>query len=240
MEITKREVIVSISILAIMLIIGFFVGGKISDIQADNNAKYNKAIKIDDKELFEYGMNTFVGNAFVYGEFKAIDVVNYKDINGKYLYIEKVKEEYTRHTREVTETDSKGNVHTRTEVYYTWDEVYSESKTCKKVKFLDIEFKTNKFKFYNNEYIDTVYYGSDIRYVYNGISAKFKGTIFTKLKDGDIGKDIKVYDGMNIKETKEYLESGIGLIIFWVVWILLTGGFIFGFYYLDNDWLNRG
>ena len=26
--------------------------------------------------------------------------------------------------------------------------------------------------------------------------------------------------------------------LFWIVWILVTGGAVYGFYYLDNDWLN--
>ena len=55
-EITKREILVSVSIVAIMLLIGVLNAGKISDYQLDKNEKYNKAIKIESQELFEYGM----------------------------------------------------------------------------------------------------------------------------------------------------------------------------------------
>lgn len=43
-EITKREILVSVSIVAIMLLIGVLIAGKISDYQLDKNEKYNKAV----------------------------------------------------------------------------------------------------------------------------------------------------------------------------------------------------
>ena len=234
MEVTKREVIVSISIFAILLIIGFVLGGKIEDYQADLNAKYNKALKIDSKEIFDYGMKTSVGDAFVYGTIEAKDTVSYEDIKGEYIYIEKVKERYTRHTRTV-----KSGKTTRTEVYYTWDVVDRESKTCKEVTLLDNVFKTSKFDFDNDEYIDTVKRGYNTRYKYYAVPKKFKASIFTSLRNNDIGKDIDVYDNMTIKETKEYLQTNFPLIIFWIVWILVIIGSMVGYCYLDNDWLNR-
>ena len=42
MEITKREVLASISIVAAMLLIGFVIVGKIENIQIDHNAEYYK------------------------------------------------------------------------------------------------------------------------------------------------------------------------------------------------------
>ena len=91
-EITKREMLASISIIAIMLLIGLLIAGKISDYQLDKNERYNKAVKIETQELFEYGMRTNVGNAFVYGDLEAVDTVTYPEIGGEYMYIEKVKE----------------------------------------------------------------------------------------------------------------------------------------------------
>ena len=107
-EITKREILVSVSIVAIMLLIGVLIAGKISDYQLDKNEKYNKAIKIESQELFEYGMRTNAGNAFVYGDLKAVDTVTYPEIGGEYIYIEKVKERYTMHTRQVSKIDLPG------------------------------------------------------------------------------------------------------------------------------------
>ena len=79
-EITKREVLASIAIIAMLLIVGLGVSDKISDKIADENEKYNKAIKIESKELFDYGMRTNIGNAFIYGELKAVDPVSYPAI----------------------------------------------------------------------------------------------------------------------------------------------------------------
>ena len=80
MKITKREVIVSIAIIALMLIVGFLIGGKITDWQNDKNAEYQKAIHIDDTEMFEYGMKTNVGRAFVYGDLEAVDTVSFRKL----------------------------------------------------------------------------------------------------------------------------------------------------------------
>ena len=91
-EITKREVLASVSIIAIMLLIGSLLSAKISNWQMDRNEKYNKAVKIENNtDLFQYGMDTNVGNAFVYGELKAIDTVTYPEIGGEYMYVKKVK-----------------------------------------------------------------------------------------------------------------------------------------------------
>lgn len=127
-EITKREILASISIIAVMLLIGFTISGRISNYILDRNEKYNKAIKIESSDLFEYGMRTNVGYAFVYGDLKAVDTVSYPEINGEYMYIEKIEEHYNMHTRTVTTTDSKGKTHTRTETYWSYKVSVKSSK----------------------------------------------------------------------------------------------------------------
>lgn len=104
MEITKREVIASVVIAAVMLILGFFISGKISDYESDKNAEYQKAIHIENTDMFQYGMDTNVGNAFVYGDLEAVDSVTFDEIGGDYLYVEKTEEHYKKHTRTVTKT----------------------------------------------------------------------------------------------------------------------------------------
>lgn len=239
MEITKREIIASISIIAIMLIFGVSISGKISEKIMDSSETYNKAIKVEDEELFRYGMRTSIGNAFVYGELEVIDPVTYPEINGEYSYIEKVKEEYTMHTRTVTYTDSKGKTKTKIETYWSWDKVGSESKKSKKTKFLGVEFDYAQFLSLDSSYIDTIKESSHIRYKYYGSPIKAIGTIFTTLQNNNIGNDIKLYENMSIEETYDYLQDGFGLLfLFWFAWILLITGVVYGFYYLDNGWLN--
>lgn len=240
-EITKREIIASISIVAIMLLIGLLISSKISESIADKNEKYNKAIKIDSAELFRYGVDTNIGNAFVYGKLKAVDTVTYTEIGGDYMYVEKVKERYTMHTRQVAHTRVVGKTtqtYYTTETYWTWDRVGSESVRCKELSFCGVTFPSKKFSLPSTQYIDTVKESSHIRYKYYGVKTQYTGTIFTKLKDKTISDNTKFYNNMAIEETVKYLESNVSLIIFWVVWIIVIAICVFGFYCLDNRWLD--
>ena len=235
-EITYREILASISIVAVMLLIGFVISGKISQIQDDKNAKYNKAVKIESADLFRYGMDTNVGNAFVYGELKAVDTVTYPEIGGEYMYVEKIEEHYNRHTRTYTTTDGKGHTRIHTEVYWSWDYAGSEDMQCKEVSFCGIVFDSNKIKLPSADYIDTIKESSHVRYKYYGTKTKYTGTIFTKLKDKTISDSTHFYE-MSIKETKDKLERNIGVVIFWIIWIIVMVLAVFGFYYIDNEWL---
>ena len=237
-EITKREVLFSVIIVSIMLLIGVIIHGKINDSLMLEYQKYNTALQIEnDSDLFAYGMKTNIGNAFVYGDLEAVDTVTYSEIDGKYMYIEKVKEKYTRHTRTVTYTDSKGKTRTRTEVYWTWDYAGSENKKCKEISFCEIVFDSNKINLPSSNYIDTIKESSRIRYKYYGVKSKYTGTIFTELKDNTICDNTSFYNNCTIKETIEELESGFELVAFWMIWIVLTSGCVVLFCYFDNKWL---
>ena len=239
-EITKREILVSVSIVAIMLLIGVLIAGKISDYQLDKNEKYNKAIKIESQELFEYGMRTNAGNAFVYGDLKAVDTVTYPEIGGEYIYIEKVKERYTMHTRQVAHTTTtNGETHTyyTTETYWTWDYAGSEEQICDEISFLNHVFSVSKIDLPGKEYIDTVKESSHIRYKYYGVGLNFTGTIFTELADKTIADNSPFYENMKIDETVEYLETDFAMWIFWIIWMVLIGVCVYSFYYIDNKWL---
>ncbi len=236
-EITKREILASISIIAVMLLLGVLISSKISEYQLDANEIYNKAVKIDNTDLFQYGMDTNVGNAFVYGDLIAVDTVTYPEIGGEYMYIEKVKEKYTKHTRIVTYKDSNGKTHTRKETYWTWDRVSSEDKRCDKISFCGITFDSNKIDLPNTDYIDTIKESSHFRYKYYGVGTNYTGTIFTDLRDQTILDNTQFYINKNIEETVKKLESGGRVVLFWIFWIVLICGCVFGFYYLDNKWL---
>ena len=239
-EITKREILVSVSIVAIMLLIGVLIAGKISDYQLDKNEKYNKAIKIESQELFEYGMSTNAGNAFVYGDLKAVDTVTYPEIGGEYIYIEKVKERYTMHTRQVahtTTTNGKTHTYYTTETYWTWDYAGSEERICDEISFLNHVFSVSKIDLPGKEYIDTVKESGHIRYKYYGVGLNFTGTIFTELADKTIADNSPFYENMKIDETIEYLETDFAMWIFWIIWMVLIGVCVYSFYYIDNKWL---
>ena len=239
-KITKREVLVSIIIISIMLLIGLMIHGNINEGLMLEYQEYNTALQINnDKDMFEYGMRTNIGNAFVYGNLKAVDTVTFDEIDGEYSYVEKVKEKHTKHTRTVTKTrivNGKSQTYTTTETYYTWDEVNSWDKHSEKISFIDVEFDYGTIKFPPSSHIDTQYESSKIRYKYYGTGTEYVGTIYTILSNNTIN-GAKFYNNRTISETIDHLESGGELILFWFIWIFITGCIVYGFYYLDNRWL---
>lgn len=240
-EITKREILASISIIAVMILFGILISSKISECQMDKNEIYNKAVKIESQEMFQYGMDTNVGNAFVYGDLKAVDTVTYPEIGGEYMYVEKIKEQYTMHTRQVAHTrtvNGKSQTYYTTETYWTWDKVGSEDIKCKEILFCGVIFTSNKIDLPGIDYIDTIKESSHVRYKYYGVDTEYKGTIFTDLRDKTISDNTSFYNNLTIDETIERLESDFPIIIFWIFWVILIGGMVFGFYYLDNRWLD--
>lgn len=241
MEIKKREIVFSVIIIAVMLIAGFFFSNAIHQNILEKYQEYDTAVQIDSEELFRHGMRTSVGNAFVYGNLKALDPVTYPEIEGEYSYIKKEEQEYREHSRTVTETytDSEGNTKTRTktEYYWTWDTMRTESKTSTKISFLNVEFEYDKIPFPSSQHIKTLSTGYHKRNIYYGTETEFQGTIFTNLKDNTINKT-SFYRNQTISDTIDSLETGYQLVIFWVCWIMLTAALVVGFCYLDNKWLD--
>lgn len=238
MEITKREVLASITIIAVMLILGFVISGRIDAHQIQKNSEYYKAVRITDTEQFRYGMDTSVGNAFVYGTLEAVDPVTYPEIGGQYLYVEKVEEHYNMHTRTVTTSDGKGHVQTRVETYWSWDWAGEEDIHSQRIRFLNVEMDYRKIQMPSEDYIDTSQESSYVRFKYYGVPITNTGTIYADLRDGTISDDSRFFVDTDIESAvKSMTTSWIWL--FWVVWLLLTGAAAFGFYYLDNDWLNK-
>lgn len=239
-SITKREVIFSIAIVALMIVFGLMIHGAIDESLTQKYQEYNTALQIkEDTDMFEYAMKTNIGNSFVYGELKAVDTVTYPEIGGEYSYVEKVKEKYTMHTRVVTYTvtvNGKPQTHTRTEVYWTWDVVDSWSQHCKRISFLDIEFDYGKIPLPSEEYIKTIQESGSIRYKYYGSPTKCVGTIYSDLRNNTIN-GTRFYQNQTIDATIEQLESNVWLVLFWIGWVLLTGGLVFLFLYIDNRWL---
>lgn len=236
MEVTKREILVSIVIAALMIMFGFLISTKWSESQQESDIKYNKAIQIDnDTELFQYGMYTNVGNAFVYGELKAVDHVTYPEISGEYMYVQRIEEHYNMHERQVMHSDGKTTWYT-IETYWTLDYAGEEDKSCKTINFCGIDFNSSKIPFPEKDYIDTLRGGYHVRFKYYGTPVVNKGTIFTNLKDKTIN-NTKYYNNMDLEEAFRYVTTHFPMWLFWVLWIVLTGAAVYGFCYLENEWL---
>ncbi len=237
-EITARELLFSVIIVLVMLTLGFFVGEKISSWADEKNQEYEQAVKIDgDKELFEYGMRTDIGNAYVAGTLKAVDPISLPDIDGEYSFIRKVKEKYTQHTRTVTHKSGE-TTYTTEEIYYTWDEVGHEDYACSQITFLDNEFDYGVIPLPGSRHLTTIKESSKVRYQYYVCDMEYAGTIYAKLADKTIS-DVTFIEGKGVNDAVEYMcnSSIVGVVVFWIFWIVLICAAIYGFCYLDNRWV---
>lgn len=242
-NITVRELMFSIIIILVMLTIGFFISEKITSSNDEVNQEYYQAVKINnDAELFEYGMRTNIGNAFVKGTLSAVDTVTDPDIDGEYAYIEIVEQHYNQHTRQVAHhTTVNGKTHTyyTTETYYSWDNHDRWEKHCNKVSFLGVEFPYGTIKLPSDYHIATIKESSHVRYKYYVVDTEYDGVIYTALKDETITSGTPFMCVSTLDEAVELMVSNRTaiVVIFWIVWILLIGGAVCGFCYLDNRWL---
>ena len=192
-------------------------------------------------------MSTNVGNAFVYGDMKAVDTVTYDEIGGEYLYVEKIEERYERHEEEVEVEDEDGKKHKKKKVTYEWETESRESKHVKEISFCGIVFDYGKINLPSDEYIDTISGGKvyswksgervKVRFKYYGVSTEHTGTIYTNLADNTISDNSRFFEDCTIDEALERCTSGVGNVIFWVAWIALICVCVYGFYYADNRWL---
>lgn len=221
--------IVSIAIVFVMTCIFFFVTVGLSNDKIKENSRYNKAVKIEDAEQFKYGMETNVGEAFVYGTLKAVDAVTFPELkleevksskeelfgdikkeqeDIKFIYIKRVEEKYTMHMMPVTNTDANGRTYTIMQQCWQWDTVDTQEKMSSQVSFLGMTFDTDKIKMPKEICQKTEYDDSgNVRYTYYGVRDSLKGTLCTTLCDNTIADDSPFYKGMTIKETVNMLKS---------------------------------
>lgn len=249
MEITKREILVSIIIFFVLLSIGFLINNLIIENYILNVEEYNKALKINnDSYLYKYSVDTEVGNILVYGDFKTENGAKFDELSNDYAYIEKQTERYTSHSRRVCSKDSEGHQHCHTEYYYSWDEINREEKNINSIKFLGIDYNYDIFnnypkyrlELYSNvieskkEYVKNNYlykdkqgfWGAsvgDIRYLYYYTPKEFMGTIFIKAKNKTIYnislKGKITIENTNLEKTLENKKNE-GTTIAVIFWII--------------------
>ena len=243
MEITKREILISVSILAIMIGIGIWIS---SPILTNATKKYEdiaSSVVVSDAEKFGYIKRTNAGNFIAEGTLSVIDTTRIEDLAKPYSYIKKDKEEYRMHTQTYIVSDGKGHTSVRTRTYWSWDVVKTWKYESERGKFLGEEFRMEDvFKYHSKK--DTVikaktgFFEHDTRYVYYTCPPSFDG-IMVGNADNKEYNGCKFIDGKTADEYVKKAEGNIntGSIVFWVLWIMLTTGLIVGFYALENKWL---
>ena len=219
-----------------MFVFGLLIQQSIRTAITNQNREYEIALQISDSETFKYGMKTNVGNAFVYGDLKAVDPVSNEEIDGEWMWIERVKERYTKHSRIVTKTVN-GKTATKVEYYWTWDRVGSQTWHSNFVTFLGIQFPYGLITDISYGHLKTDTHGH-VRYKWYTSSIEHKGTIYTKLENDTITQ-AGLHEGKNALETYESMINNETLLIigFWIFWAVLTVGLVIGFYALENRWL---
>lgn len=247
MEITKREIIASIAIAAVMMTAGFVISGKVTDYRNDKNAEYQKAAQIEDSELFQYGMDTNVGNAFIYGDVEPVDIVTFDEIGGEYLHVEKIEERYERHEKWETEKDEDGEEHREKKVWYEWETEDSEERHAEEIMFCGVVFSWGKIVLPDDEYIGTVEGDKvwslesgeyvEVRFKYYGVATNYTGTVYTRLANKTISDGSRFYKDCTIEQALEICTAGTGIASFWIGWVLFTAACVVGFCYMDNRWL---
>ena len=239
-SITKRESIFSIVIVSVMLIVGFMIHSSIDNSLMLKHQEYNTALRVgEDANMFAYAMKTDIGNAYACGTVRAIDHVTFDEIGGEYSYVKKVKERYTMHTRTVTYTttvNGKSQTRTRTETYWTWDAVKTWKKHSNTISFLDVEFPYGTIEMLGYNHITTIKESSHVRYKYYGAPTECQAVIYADLRNNTID-NVQTYHNTTIDQVHEAMTSKYELIIFWVLWVVLTVAVVFGFVYIDNKWL---
>lgn len=122
----KRVLLVVLG--AILLIpVGFAARAAINANGEKNARMFNTAIQATETDRFNYAIDSHQGKLIGSGDFKPNELVKFPEMNKAYAAVDKTKEEYTMHTREVCTEDSEGNESCHTETYYTWDDSGTES-----------------------------------------------------------------------------------------------------------------
>lgn len=243
MEITKREILLSITIFAIMIGFGVWISSPILSKATNKYIEAASSVVVNDAEKFGYIKRTDAGRFIADGTLAVIDTLLIDGLPKPYSYVEKDKEEYRMHTETYTITDSKGRTQTRTRTYWSWDVVKTWNYKSERGVFLGQEFGMDSIFRYHSKQdtivkVKTGLFNNDTRYVYYTCPPSFDG-IMIGVAENKTYSNPKFIQNTNSEKYLEKMEKNVngGTIAFWILWIILTGGIIVGFYALENKWL---
>ena len=240
-EITPRELLFSVTIIAVLIGIGIWIVNPILRKTNEKALAVISAVEVSDSEKFGYIKRTNVGNFLAEGEMSTVNPVSIPDIEGQYLSIKKDKERYTMHVETYTTTDSKGRTTVHTRTYWSWDVVDSEKWEADSVLFLGEKFALDSIKYHPHRTHNTTIKdptNSNLRYVYYTHPENFNGLLrgvadnktFTELsfnRDGTI-------EAVVSKAERRTHNSPIVFWVFWWIFIIIVVGVFFA---LENYWL---
>ena len=245
MEITRKEIFLSVLILGIMVGIGVWISPSILRSSFERYLDKVSCVSITDSSRFDYIRKTNAGRFVAEGTLSAIDTVRLPELSRPYSFVHKVKEEYRSHTETYVTSDGKGHTTTHIRTYHSWDEVERWDYAADSVKFLGQRFKAkNVFSYRYHSKRDTIikvnteWYERKTRFVYYTCPVSYEG-IMTGVAESKNYNDVTFKNDKTIQWYFENAETELqtGIILFWVLWIVLTAAVICGFYALENQWL---
>jgi hypothetical protein len=243
MEITKREILASVTILAVMVGIGVWLSAPILSKATERYLAVASSVVANTDDEFDYISRTNAGRFLANGTLSTTDTVRLEELSGVYSSVKKVKEEYRLHTEVYTTTDGKGHTTTHTRTYHSWDEVKHWNYKAERAMFRGKEFKIDEVYRVRTQKdtiikVKTKMFENDTRYVYYTAPVSFDGIMIGNAMN-------RKYDGpkfINGLTSEQYIKNAErklngNTIAFWILWSLLTVGMIVGFYALENKWL---
>lgn len=241
-ELTLRELVFSILILGVLFTIGFLVSGEIEEHVNARNLKYNQAVALNSNDEFRHAIDTDVGYVFMRGKLVADSPVTNEHLKGEWLSVSVEHQKYQMHTRRVpyTVTDSKGRSHTRwrTETYWSWDTVGRSSDHSPTVTYCGVQFNYGKFNYdCMPSKTSTHSTGWHKRDVVTVVPKTFDATVFGEAKSNDLVGQSILLVSMSIEGYREDLTTSHAVMIFWILWSVFSVIALFGFYAIENSWL---
>lgn len=262
MRVTKREILVSIIIIFIMISVGLLISQSISSNIEEQNEVYHKALKIEDLVTFEYATSTNIGNCFTIYVLDADSPQSIEELSGEYLYIERIYEEEHRKSRIVTETyrvNGKTRTRTKTVYYWEWDVEQVDKYASPTITLNGDQYQFTRISGYpeytlkldstslSADYATSdirsdcyIYYGSHQRYSFRVVPCHSEGSTYVQVGNNTILSDtITIYPDTTVSELYESLlkSSSFRINVFWVIWIILTIVIVAVYCYQHNDYL---
>lgn len=223
---TKSNVVLALFIAVISGILMFVLCEPFVCSLNDKSYSLLKATHLDSEETFQYCISTGFGSVLAYGDLISNEPITNNHIDSPCMYIEKVTERYTKHT--------KGSGEEK-EVYYSWDVVDKEIDNTHTFNFLGTTFDFNSVDIQSIPTHKTrnYSYSKDIRYYYEYVLSNATGSLYTTLTTEGVSSGSTFFNKYTPKEVVSNVENSIewSYDAFYVVWILFTILLIFGVIY---------
>ena len=246
-----KRIIIVVLIAIVMLPLGYAIKGAIDSGGEANARLYNTAIQATEQDRFNYAVDSHQGRVITNGTFTANEPVKFEEMNKKFAHVEKGREEYTRHEREVCTEDSEGNESCHTEVYYTWDYAGGDDVTSPTLTLYGRKYPTSLFNIDGYErsvdcsefmpQVDNGWFGSkkgcnghynyidgDTRYWYRIVDTSFAAGFIADASDGNLKGMSGGQIGLHNKSVEQMIEDANnyhlgGNIFIWFWWLLVLG-----------------